>query len=309
MKILIIGGTYFAGRSFTKLLLKRGDEIFLLNRGNVPISSPGIVSIKSDRRDYDNIKTRIGELKENGGIPDHMDAVVDFCGYQKGDIEGLISVLSLSGISFDRYIFVSTCDVLMHGTGEVYDEDGPKEDRLIEGDVGLYVKGKVALEEELVSNGCKYTILRPPFLYGPYNYAPRESIYFKWIQEMGQIVYPVDADGRFQMVYTDDLAEIIYRCIGNPAAENRVFNVCGEEVYDYRSFTDALVKGVGNTFDIADITTDDCISGEVPMPFPLYMSESNIYIGDRIKDIFDEFTPLDKGLKACYDFYVNRNVK
>ncbi len=104
MKILIIGGTYFAGRSFTKLLLKRGDEIFLLNRGNVPISSPGIVSVKSDRRDYDNIKTRIGELKENGGIPDHMDAVVDFCGYQKGDIEGLISVLSLSGISFDRYI-------------------------------------------------------------------------------------------------------------------------------------------------------------------------------------------------------------
>ena len=61
MKILIIGGTYFAGRSCTKFLLGKGDEIFLLNRGNVPISSPGIVSIKSDRRDYDNVKTEFSK--------------------------------------------------------------------------------------------------------------------------------------------------------------------------------------------------------------------------------------------------------
>ena len=304
MKILIIGGTYFAGRAFTKLLIEKKEDIFLLNRGSVPVKTEGIVSIKGDRHDTDVIRSHIKALMADGKVPSFFDAVVDFCGYIPGDIKDILGVLDSCGISVGRYVFISTCDVLMHGTRKVLDEDGEIEDRLIEGEAGLYIKGKQKLEEELKGSGCSYTILRPPFLYGPFNYAPRESIYFKWIKSEGQVLFPVDATGKFQMVYTGDLAAAIYNCIKSPKAKDKTFNICGDTVHDYKSFTDALYKATDGAFDIAEITADDCIMGDVPMPFPLHEEESNIYDGSRILDIFNDYTPLYMGLSYCKDFYL-----
>lgn len=73
------------------------------------------------------------------------------------------------------------------------------------------------LEKELKKGacrkGCSYTILRPVFIYDPYNYAPRESWYIQRIVKGQVIPHPSDANGKFQMVYVKDVARALIECI------------------------------------------------------------------------------------------------
>ena len=71
MKILILGGTRFLGRSFVEIALAKGHEITLFNRGKTnPDLFPEVECLKGDR---DN------DIKPLQGRK--WDVVVDTCGY------------------------------------------------------------------------------------------------------------------------------------------------------------------------------------------------------------------------------------
>ena len=204
MKILIAGGTYFLGRAFVLKLIeekaKPGSkyedaQICLLNRGSRP-SPEGITGIiRADRHDEKALKSC-----EAGGKD--FDLIVDFCAYGEGDIASLVENLN---VRFEQYIFISTCDVYTHFSGEPQDEEAELEERLYPGQEGDYIRGKVKLEAELVrvcsDKNAHYTSIRPSVIYGPGNYAPREGIYFNWIEKASQILQPFDATGSFQPVF------------------------------------------------------------------------------------------------------------
>jgi nucleoside-diphosphate-sugar epimerase len=70
--ILIIGGSYFAGRVFVEELRRRkGWKIHVLNRGNIPIRKEGVVEITCDRHDTERVTRSLPETR--------WEAVVDFC--------------------------------------------------------------------------------------------------------------------------------------------------------------------------------------------------------------------------------------
>ena len=86
-----------------------------------------------------------------------------------------------------QYIFISTCSVYDPLGNSVKTESDPMLSNFAGGVISDYVMKKCLLEIELV-NICKeknlpYTILRPTFIYGPFNYAPRESYFIKLIAE------------------------------------------------------------------------------------------------------------------------------
>ena len=135
MKILVLGGTYFLGRTFVEMAAGT-HQLTLLNRGNNPLSLPGVTEYHMDRHDGESL----GKL--NGM---EFDCVVDFCAYEKGDITNL---LEKSGISTGQYLFVSTCDVYRREPEILIKEDAPLEDRQFPGPEGAYIAGKAALEQE-----------------------------------------------------------------------------------------------------------------------------------------------------------------
>lgn len=237
MKILVLGGSYFYGRVFTMLAAKN-HEITVLNRGTYSMESFGVKQIKGDRHD----EKVLGQL---AALDTEFDAVVDFCGYEPGDVASVVEHLPGKA---KQYIFISTVDVYERGIRGLKDEETPYEIRFIEGEAGEYIRGKAALEQELkevcLQRGIAYTILRPAVLYGPYNYAPRESVFIQIALQNRLLPEITDATGKFQFTYVKDGAEAIEKCLLNEAAYGQAYNLCGDEILDYRMFIEGLEQAI-----------------------------------------------------------------
>lgn len=294
MKILVIGGSYFLGKTFTMMAYNE-HELYLLNRGNQPFCDDEITEYVMDRHDE----------KMLASIPEeHFDVIVDFCAYKKGDIELIFRNLKAD---FDQYIFVSTCDVYRRGTMKRLDENSELEERNFGGQAGEYIAGKAALEKELrrcaEERHTAFTSIRPAFIYGPENYAPRESVYFKWILTAGQIIHPCDATGEFQMVFVYDVAKAILLACGNPKAYNRAYNLCSRESMTYEDFADLLEEVLELSFERVELSVADVLEKQIPLPFPLTREESEWYDGDSIRELGFEYMDISQGMRITADYF------
>lgn len=289
MRVLVLGGSYFLGKQFVSLACKEHD-IVVMNRGNRPLGLTQVKEIVGDRRDANSLAKLHDE---------QFDVVVDFCAYEKGDIASVFSHLQAG---FRQYIFISTCDVYTHGLGYELDENADFERGDFGGEAGAYISGKVALEEELAACAKQYqvagTSFRPAIIYGPDNYAPRESMYFHWIKQAGQILHPVDATGEFQMVFVNDVAKAILASMGNEAAYHQAFNLAPVPMITYESFSEALSESVTVSFEKVPVSLQMIMDQQIPLPFPLTKEESNWYHGEKVLQLIGKYTSLQEGLKV-----------
>lgn len=311
MKILVIGGTYFLGKAFLDVCDDGKNEIAVLNRGTRPVQGNGDGHVKmflGDRRD----EAKLQEWKAQWAA-EKFDVVVDFCAYEAGDVRRMMDILP-KGVK--QYVFVSTCDVYQRGTGRIADENAALEERQFGGEEGAYISGKVALEKELRSicsvTGMHYTSIRPTFIYGPDNYAPREGIFFHWVTQAGQILFPEDADGTFQMVYVKDVAKCIYASLGEEKVYDCAVNICGDEVIDYEKFAKCLEQAVeirlGKKIERVNVSVADVLEKGIPLPFPLTRAESERYAGGKARELGVEFTALEDGLRETYAWFTGECV-
>ncbi|MCR4922658.1 MAG: NAD-dependent epimerase/dehydratase family protein [Lachnospiraceae bacterium] len=303
MKILVIGGSYFLGRAFVAAA-SRVDKVTLLNRGNRPIGSDNKGSHLL-KEQLDNIKEIVVDRHDEEALKglerEEYDVVVDFCGYSADDIRLFVNNANLS---YKQYIFISTSDVYMRGTGAFIDESAPYETKDYGGEAGLYILGKIAAEEELKKlsgNKFAYTIIRPAFIYGPNNYAPREGIYFNWILKAGQIIHPYDASGYFQMVYVKDIAWAILKLCGNVEAFNQAINICDSEKLSYDGFAQILRQVTGEDFSRVEMSVSEINERGIPLPFPLTEEESEYYVNSKSEGLGIEYTDIVKGMSETFE--------
>lgn len=291
MKILVIGGSYFYGRVFLMLAAKE-HEITVVNRGTYSLSQFGVKELRGDRHDA-GLWQRCGEK---------YDVLVDFCAYEQGDIETVLR--NLAG-SVGQYILISTVDVYRRGTGQLKSENAPLEDRCFEGEAGAYIAGKVALEEELQREcGLRklaYTSLRPGILYGPFNYAPRESVYIQMMVQQGVLPVVTDADGRFQFVYVKDAAEAVMKCLLNERAYGQAYNLCQDEIADYRLFSESLKNAADVEYKELPVTVEQAYDQRLPLPFPVTAAETELCDNEKGKrELGLTYTPFFEGMGKAY---------
>ena len=270
-------------------------ELTLLNRGNIKTGLSDVTELVCDRHDRDGLKALLQPTAD-------YDVVVDFCAYEKGDIDSMID--SLKGDKLPRYLFISTVDVYKKGNAEPVKEDSALADEYGEGPQADYIRGKVTLEHELMEAhhklGMKTVSVRPCVLYGPLNYAPREKIYFEWIKKAGQIVHPTDADGYWQMIYAGDAARALKKLCELPDEEIcEAYNFCTPDRITYDVFEEAL-KSLGVPFEKADISVSEAEAGNIPLPFPLEAEGSAFYSAERYESLLREHTPLEEGLARSF---------
>ena len=303
MRILVIGGTYFLGKAFVQIAAN-DNEIVLLNRGNRKpdfINDNHISYVKADRNNIDN--DTIERLTDFGTF----DAVVDFCAYKEGDI---IDVVSKLNKIIKHYIFVSTSDVYKRGTLSIIDEDAEFETRDFGAEAGSYILGKVALENELKTQCEKYSItynsIRPVFIYGPGNYANREDVLFNWIEKAGQVIFPENSDGSFQMVYVYDVAKVILKLCemafdGNKLSANCSFNITGPDIVTYETLVDALSAATKVSIEKVPMSIEEINERNIPLAFPMTKSESETYTSKNAAVLNMEYISLEEGLKRTYE--------
>src|SRR5215210_7842837 len=93
MKLLVLGGTRFAGRHFVEAALARNHEVTFFHRGRTaPGLFPAAEEVLGDR-DLTLPQSR-------------WDTVVDFCGYVPRQVREAAKALAV-----DRYVFISSVSV------------------------------------------------------------------------------------------------------------------------------------------------------------------------------------------------------
>lgn len=296
MKILVTGGSYFYGRVFVMLAAKEHD-VTVVNRGTYSMESFGVRQITGDRKD--------AALWD--GCREDYDVIVDFCAYGAGDIRLVLD--NFKG-TVKQYIFISTVDVYERGGEMPKSEDTPYETRVFEGETGNYIAGKIALEQELAAECGKrdiaYTILRPAVLYGPYNYAPRESAYIQMLVQNHVLPHITNATGKFQFVYVKDAAEAAIKCLLDPDSYGQAYNLCGDTVLDYDLFYDALKNAADVPFETVSMTVEKALKQNVPLPFPLTEYETQLCSNEKSKAQLNlHYTELQEGIAKTYRAFKN----
>ena len=294
-RVLVIGGSYFLGRIFCTLASRLEDtELTLINRGRYPMTHlPRLREFQCDRHDPVGLSL----------IPaEEYDAIVDLCAYAPGDISSLLS--SLPGKA-KRYILLSTADVYARAPGAPRDEEAPLLAEAPAGAAGEYTWNKRLLEEELRSACLQYglepVILRPAFIYGPYNYAPRESWYIEKVVKGEPLPVPFDGTGQFQTVYVKDAAEAIIACVRREDAAGQAFNLAAPEVLDYPGFIEALRQAADRPFSTFFLTVEDALREGIPLPFPLTEEESELFDGSKLTRLLGlAYTPFREGMKKTF---------
>lgn len=298
MKLLVIGGSYFYGRVFVMEAAKE-HTVTVWNRGTYSMADFGVRQIKGDRHE------RTAACEED------WDAVIDFCAYALGDVRNTVE--NMTG-KIRQYVLISTVDVYERDPDVVKTEDTRLEERTFAGEAGAYIVGKVAAERELAAvcaeRKIPYTVLRPAILYGPYNYAPRESAYIQMLLQNHALPRFADADGRFQFVYVKDAAQAILKCLGNEKACGQAYNLCGDQVLTYDDFFEAL-KQAAESEDLlglneVTITVEQAVGQGVPLPFPATAAETHLCDNDKGKrELGLVYTELAEGMRRTYRAFRN----
>ncbi|BDF58135.1 dTDP-glucose 4,6-dehydratase [Christensenellaceae bacterium] len=297
-KVLVIGGSYFIGRVFSILAAREMDfELYVLNRGRFPLKNDRIRELKADRHDAQGLQSALAGTGS-------FDVVIDFCAYEQGDLRSMAKALTGGA---GQYIYISSCSVFKPSSGTLKKEEAPLITEMGQYPGAEYAYGKMLLEKELWDVCGEYgiagTVVRPSFVYGPFNYAPRESYYFKLIAEDKEIPFPVDSHCKFSFVYVKDVARILMGCAGNPGACGQAFNLAGTEQVTYRSLMDTLEKISGKQLRLRNVSVNDVYEMNIPLPFPLDQDE--LYDGSKAGDLLRfTYTPFEQGMKETYDVFL-----
>lgn len=297
-QVLVIGGSYFTGRVFSMVAAREaGYFLTLVNRGRYSMTHlPNLREFRCDRHDA----AGLAALPE-----EHYDAVVDFCAYHPGDVKGLLEALPGR---LDRYILLSTADVYDRDIRTSKDETTPLLTRQPPCGGGEYMYHKMLLEGEAraacARRGAALTILRPAFIYGPYNYAPRESYYVEKIVKGEPIPVPGDSNSQFQFVYVKDVANAIIACVERERAAESAYNLSAPEVLTYRRYMEVLAQVSDLPFATRPVTVEQVVRENIPLPFPLTAGEDELYAGDKIaRELGLAYTPFQKGMERAYEAF------
>ena len=263
MRILVLGGSRFAGRAIVEAALGRGDTVTLFNRGRSnPGLFPGVETVTGDR-------TR--DLTALGGR--EFDAVVDVACYEPRDARRAAEAFAnWTG----RYVFVSTVSVYAdQSTTEAQLENAPlaqlKPDAA--GFAENYGANK-ALCEAIITDvyGDRALIGRPGLISGPHDPTDRFPYWPRRIARGGRVLAPGNPGDLMQVIDARDLAAFLLDGIHRD--RKGVFNLTGTP----RPFGILLDLCRTATYSDADLTwipTDRLVAAGVDpgMGIPLWVGE------------------------------------
>lgn len=292
MKILVVGGSYFLGRTFT-LLSGSEYDLYLLNRGTYGIntfpSNLRLHELKMDRHDVDSLKS----------IQEEFDVVVDFCAYNKDDIKLILDNISKP----KKYIFVSTVDVYERDYNTLIDEEHEfiKDTRVFPSEFKEYVDGKLVLEDELkeecLRRGIDFVSIRPGNIYGPNNYKPQ--FYLENIIRNGQAIFPANPTGKFNLVYVKDIANAIKE-LCSLDTEEHAYNLV-PDLIEYKEFISTLRDVVDIPYQEFYLSDEELNQYGIFLPYNYYKEENLNYDGSKIvKDTNISYTSLNEGITKTY---------
>ncbi|MEM6613000.1 MAG: NAD-dependent epimerase/dehydratase family protein [Cyanobacteria bacterium P01_C01_bin.72] len=229
MRILIMGGTRFIGVYLTKVLVEQGHEVVLFNRGNNLPPVEGIKQIKGDRKDADQLKSKLSG--------ESFDAIFDNNGRELSDTQPLVEIFQGQ---LQHFVYVSSAGVYLPSSQMPHREGDPL-------DPNSRHKGKHHTEAYLAESGIPWTSVRPCYIYGPQNYNDLEAWFFDRLARNRPI--PIPGNGRYitQFGHIQDLAVAMASILGNDTAKGKIYNVSGDRYVSFDGLAYACGEAMGKS--------------------------------------------------------------
>ncbi len=262
MRILVLGGTKFVGRSYVERALEDGHDVTLFNRGRTgPDLFRDVEQIRGDR----DVSLQLLEGRT-------WDVVFDPSCYLPRHARMAASALL---DSTDHYTFVSSLSAYSDETTLDQDERAPLvelADPSTEDVHEHYGALKVASERAIQrAFGDRALVLRPGFIGGPYDQVERMPWWLRRLARGGEVLVPGEPGDRVQVIDARDIAAFALELATRRAGG--VFNLCAPpDGYAMRELLDACAAAVGasdvsHTYVPESFLLEHGVPDDEPVPY------------------------------------------
>lgn len=241
MKILFIGGTGTISMAITKLLLQRGHEVFLLNRGSRTGELPSFVNlIQADINNEDDVKSKIDGMK--------FDCVCDFIGFVPSQIERDYRIFNGKT---KQFMYISSASAYHKPVKSYIINEGTS----LANPYWEYSRNKIACEELLMKlyreNGFPVTIVRPSHTYDersvPLGVHGKNGSWqvIKRMLEGKPVIIHGDGTSLWTMTHNSDFAVGFCGLVGNPHAIGEAFQITNDETLTWNQIYKCIADALG----------------------------------------------------------------
>mgnify|MGYP000920168469 FL=1 len=277
-KILITGGTTFVSRYAAEYFVKKGDDVYVLNRNN-SYQSEGVTLIEGDRH-------QLGDKLKHY----EFDAVLDITAYTREDIRDLLEALG----SFSEYLFISSSAVYPETLKQPFKEEQPVGFNSVWQQYGM---DKIEAEQYLLEKVPHAYVIRPPYLYGPMQNVYREPFVFDCALEKRPFYLPGDGEMKLQFFHVEDLCRFL-EVLLEKQPEDHIFNVGNPEMVTIKDWARLCYDVVGEEF--STISVDEKYEQRSYFCFYDYTYELDV---KKQQALLPETKSLYEGLQESYEWY------
>ena len=290
-QVLVLGGSYFIGRRIVEALLEAGYGVTTLNRGSRP-AVPGVSEIHCNREDAEAMKAALAGRQ--------FDAAVDVSGLNARHAEILCEALPVERLR--KLVFISSSAVYPAAEARPpFSEEGLTGPNPYWGNYGL---NKIEAEKVYAAQMPGQKIFfRPPYLYGPRNYAQRESFVFAHLLDGRPLILPASKP-QLQFLHTDDQAAAVLAALRQDTGPLSVFNTGNAQAVTASEWVAACAEAAG--IPAKTVFYDSLAAGRDArdfFPFPEY---DNVLDVRKIAALCPAKVDFIEGLKESFAWFMAR---
>jgi nucleoside-diphosphate-sugar epimerase len=264
MRVLILGGTQFFGKSIVRMLAQEGHTVGIFTRGNRSLEDlPPHQHIQGDRDSIDDL-VRAAETE-------NWDAVIDNIAFSATHVRDALKAFS----DTSHYVLCSSVSVYRYAASRfpwpindksILHDSTPTGENL--NDIHWkYARGKLEAERECIQQKkVPWTILRPPVVYGPEDPTERGFWYLIRLLSGGPLLLADGGVQSFRLLSSEDAARAFVQVIAHRKKTLRKAYFLGQsEIITLRDFVEESARALGIMPDYMDVPFD--ILGDLGGPW------------------------------------------
>lgn len=252
MKVLFIGGTGTISSAITRQLAARGDELYLLNRGNRNADLPDSVRIiKADIGDEADVAAKLEGMS--------FDVVCDFIGFVPAQLERDYRLFSGKT---KQFMYISSASAYHKPVREYRITEATA----LANPYWEYSRNKIACEEYLMKmyreNGFPVTIIRPSHTYcersvpvGVHGDHGSWQV-LKRMMEGKPVIMHGDGTSLWTITFNEDFAKAFIGLMGNPHAIGEAFQITSDESVTWNQIHQMIADCLGVPFKPYYVASD-----------------------------------------------------
>jgi nucleoside-diphosphate-sugar epimerase len=242
MRALVTGATGFVGSHLAEALRRRGYDVTALARSPAKAEAlvhQGVRVVRGDLHDTAALERAVA----GQDIVYHVAGVVaarDEAGFLSGNRDGTRNILAAAERGGKpRFVLVSSLAAAGPSArgAPLTGGEAPRP-------VTAYGRSKLAAEEVVKDSSLRWSIVRPPIVYGP-----RDKEILKVFRLARLRIAPVfgHGDQELSAVYASDLAEALVATGESPTTIGGTYTACHPEVFTTAQFGNAVAAVMGRS--------------------------------------------------------------